>query len=47
MNQIYVLTGDGREYFDTLHDAEIFAKYIKGVVKVDDEVIYDFYNVEE
>ena len=48
MNQIiYVLTGDGREYFDTLHDTEIFARHIQGVVKVDDEVIYDYYNTTD
>lgn len=45
----YVLTGTGREYFETLDDAKTFAKYVKGVVKGSetDDIIADYYNTEE
>ena len=47
MKQYEVLTGTGREYFDTLDDAVIFAKYINGVVvdTITGDRLYDFYNV--
>lgn len=49
MKDFYVLTGTGREYFDTLDDAKIFARYIKGVVKdgATDDIIVDYYNEGE
>ena len=49
MKDFYVLTGTGREYFDTLDDAKIFARYIKGVVRdsATDDTIVDYYNEEE
>ena len=49
MKEFYVLTGTGREYFDTLDDAKTFAKYVEGVVKDTDTdvTIVDYYNKEE
>ena len=49
MKDFYVLTGTDREYFDTLDDAKIFARYIKGVVVYapSDETVVDYYNTEE
>ena len=47
MKNYFVLTGTSAEYFDTLADAIIFARYIHGVVKdVETETTQaDFYNV--
>ena len=49
MKDFYVLTGTGREYFDTLDDAKSFAQYIKGVVRKSetDETLADYYNEGE
>ena len=49
MKDFYVLTGTGREYFDTLDDAKIFAKYVKGVARdgTTDDTIADYYNTTD